>query len=126
MLIDKSLMQKSRVSNEYEIGVTQFLDFAFNNASGKEMLPCPCIRCNNCLQQKQETMYDHLLNNGITINYVRWLMHREYEFYEPTNIGNGGINEYEMEEMLNDAFRMSIPIEELKEVHMFMRSLNRY
>ena len=34
MLIDKSWIQKSRVSNEYEIGVSQFLDFAFNNASG--------------------------------------------------------------------------------------------
>ena len=70
MSIDKSSMQKSRVSNEYEIGVSQFLDFAFNNASGKGMLPCPCIRCNNCLQQKRETMYDHLLDNGIARNYV--------------------------------------------------------
>ena len=52
MPIDKSWMQKSKVSNEYEIGVSQFFDFAFNNAPGKEMLPCPCIRCNNCLQHK--------------------------------------------------------------------------
>ena len=34
MLIDKSWIQKSRVSNEYEIKVSQFLDFAFNNALG--------------------------------------------------------------------------------------------
>ena len=80
------------------------------------MLSCPCIRCNNCVQQKQETMYDHLLDNGITRNYVRWLMHEEYEFYEPTNTGNSGTNESdmhdEMKEMLNDAFRMSMPNEE--------------
>ena len=44
MPIDKSWIQKSRVSNEYEIGVSQFLDFAFNNAPGKEMLPCPCCQ----------------------------------------------------------------------------------
>ena len=80
MPIGKSWMQKSRVSNEYEIRVSQFLDFAFNNASGKEMLPCPCIRCNNCLLKKQETLYDHLLDNGLARNYARWLMHREYEF----------------------------------------------
>ena len=89
-------MQKSRVSNEYEIGVSQFLDFAFNNAPGKEMLPCPCIRCNNYLQQKRETMYDHMLDNEIDRNYVCWLMHGEYEFYEPTNIGNSGTNEFDM------------------------------
>ena len=116
MPIDKSLMQKSRVSNEYEIGVSQFLDFAFNNASGKEMLPCPCISYNNCLQQKRETMYDHLLDNGVARNYVRWLMHGEYEFYEPTNIGNSDTNESDMhdeiKEMFNDAFRMSMPNEE--------------
>ena len=49
MSIDKSWMQKSRISNEYDIRVSQFLDFAFNNAPRKEMLTCPCIRCNNCL-----------------------------------------------------------------------------
>ena len=116
MSIDKSWMQKSRVSNEYDIRVSQFLNFAFNNAPGKEMLSCPCIRCNNCVQQKQETMYDHLLDNGITRNYVRWLMYEEYEFYEPTNTGNSGTNESdmhdEMKETLNDAFRMSMSNEE--------------
>ena len=59
-------------------------------------------------------MYDHLLNNGIARNYVRWLMNEEYEFYEPTR--NSGTNEYDMhdeiEEMLNDAFGMSMPNEE--------------
>ena len=43
-------------------------------------------------------------------------MHEEYEFYEPTNIGNSGTNESnmhdEMEEMLNDAFGMSMLNEE--------------
>ena len=116
MPIDQIWMQKSRASNEYEIGVSQFLEFAFNNAPGKEMLPCPCICCNNCLQQKRETMYDHLLDNGIAGNYVQWLMHGEYDFYEPTNTGNSSTNEFdmhdEMEEMLNDSFGISMPNEE--------------
>ena len=63
-------------------------------------------------------MYDLLLDNGIARNYVRWLMHGEYEFYEPRNTGNSGTNEFdihdEMEEMLNDVFRMSMPNEESK------------
>ena len=33
-------------------------------------------------------MYDHFLDNEIDRNYVRWLMHGEYKFYEPTNTGN--------------------------------------
>ena len=45
-------------------------------------------------------------------------MHGEYEFYEPINTGNNGTNESdmqdEMEEMLNEAFGMSMPNEESK------------
>ena len=45
-------------------------------------------------------------------------MHGEYEFYESTNTGNSGTNECdmhdEMEEMLNDAFGMSIPNKEFE------------
>ena len=61
-------------------------------------------------------MYDHLFDNGIVRNYVQWLMHGEYEFYEPTITGNSCTNESdmndEMKEMLNDAFEMSMPNEE--------------
>ena len=63
--------------------------------------------------QKREIMYDHLLDNGIAINYVRWSMHGEYEFCELTKTS---INESDMhdekQEMLNDAFGMSMPNEE--------------
>ena len=45
-------------------------------------------------------------------------MHGEFEFYEPTNTGNSGTNEFdmydEMKEMLNDAFRMSMPNEKFE------------
>ena len=61
-------------------------------------------------------MYDHLLDNRIARNYVRWLVHGEYEFYELTNTGNSDTNEFDMhddmEEILNDAFGMSMPNEE--------------
>ena len=49
MPINKLWMQKSRVSQEYDNGVLEFLDFAFSNAPGSDKLPCPCVRCNNCL-----------------------------------------------------------------------------
>ncbi|RVW72866.1 hypothetical protein CK203_057205 [Vitis vinifera] len=123
MPIDKSWIQKSRVSSEYYQGVLEFLDFAFSNALGKEMLPCPCIRCNNCLMQKREIMYDHLLDNGIARNYVRWLMHGEYEFCEPTNTSTNESDMHdEMQEMLNDAFGMPMPNEESERSRHGMRT----
>ena len=54
-------------------------------------------------------MYDHSLDNEIARNYVRWLMHGEYEFCKPTNTST---NESNMQEMLNDAFGMPMPNEE--------------
>ncbi|KAJ9691278.1 hypothetical protein PVL29_013452 [Vitis rotundifolia] len=103
MLIDKSWMQKSRVSSEYHKGVLEFLNFAFSNEPGKEMLSCPCIRWNNCLMQKREIIYDHLLDNGIVRNY----------FCEPTNTNTNEFDMHdEMQEMLNYAFGMSMPNEE--------------
>ena len=92
MQIYKSWMQKSRISSEYDKKVLEFLDFAFNNALGKEMFQCPCICCNNCLMQNRGIMYDHLLDNGIARNYVQWLMHGEYKFYEPTNTNTNESN----------------------------------
>ena len=108
MPIDKSWMQKSRISSEYDKKILEFLDFAFSNALGKETLPCPCICCNNYLMQNQGIMYDHLLDSGIATNYVQWLMHGEYKFYEPTNTNTNESNMHdEMQEMLNDAFGVS-------------------
>ena len=74
--------------------------------------------------QKQEIMYDYLLDNGIARKYVRWLMHGEYEFCEPKNTSTNESDMHdEMQEMLSDAFGMLMPMRNLKEVHMCMRSL---
>lgn len=43
MLIDKSWMQKLRVSLEYDNRILEFLEFAFSNAPGSDRLPYPCI-----------------------------------------------------------------------------------
>ena len=52
-------------------------------------------------------MYNHKLDNGIARNYVRWLMHGERYFYEPTNTNTNEPNmQDEMHEMENDAFKM--------------------
>ncbi|XP_039117866.1 uncharacterized protein LOC120253629 [Dioscorea cayenensis subsp. rotundata] len=43
--MDKSWMRKSRLSQEYEDGVEQFLNFAFANSSEDDRIICPCIKC---------------------------------------------------------------------------------
>ena len=84
MPINKLWMQNSRVSQEYDNGVLDFLHFAFSNAPGSDKLPCPYVRCNNCLMQNRHVMHNHLQNHGIVRNYVCWVMHGEYEFNEST------------------------------------------
>ena len=64
MPINKLWMQKLRVSQEYDNGVLEFLDFAFSNAPGSDKLPCPCVRYNNCLMQNRHVMHNHLQTMG--------------------------------------------------------------
>jgi hypothetical protein len=77
--MDRSWMRASRLSDEYEHGVKEFLQFAESNAI-KELPPpksnvekslpvlflCPCIRCVNRKPKlnKKEIM-DHLICEGI-------------------------------------------------------------
>ena len=100
-------MQKSRVSLEYDNGVLEFLEFAFNNAPQSDKLPCPYVRCNNCLLHNGQFMQSHLQNYWIARNYVLWVIHGEYEFDE--SINNDDF-EYEpcddMHGLVHDAFGM--------------------
>lgn len=109
--MDKSWMQKPRLSSEYNKGVLVF-NFAFGNVLEKSMLPSPCIRCNNCLMQNQEIMYNKMLDNGVARNYVRWLC-MENMITESANTISGESNTHnEMQEMLTDAFEMSMSSDE--------------
>ena len=91
-------LQGSGIKCEWDshlILLPSFELLAFQKASPTYSSPSPVLRkeergvhCNNCLYQKRETVYDHLLDNEIDRNYVRWLMHGKYKFYERTNTGN--------------------------------------
>ena len=53
-------------------------------------------------------MQSHLQNYGIARNYVRWVMHGEYEFDESTNNDDFEDEPYDdMNGLINDAFGMS-------------------
>ncbi|XP_058106342.1 uncharacterized protein LOC131249554 [Magnolia sinica] len=75
--MDKSWMQKSRVSLEYVKGMKEFIEFAFNNAASEEKILCPCVKCANLFWRAHKEVVDHLVCEGIMPNYTRWVFHGE-------------------------------------------------
>jgi hypothetical protein len=55
-----------------------FLDLAFGEAAkGASETLCPCSKCANRKRQNKENMGKHLLKNGFTPDYTRWVHHGE-------------------------------------------------
>ena len=103
--MDRSWMNESRMSPEYEDGVEQFLQFASErdrpNKEGKYY--CPCINCLNGRRQLLDDIRDHLFCDGIKKNYTTWIWHREV-----TDMQSGSQSEpfdVEMGDRLEDMIR---------------------
>ncbi|KAL5190867.1 hypothetical protein HKD37_04G010217 [Glycine soja] len=77
--MDRSWMNESRMSPEYEDGVEQFLQFASKRGRPNEERKyyCPCINCLNGRRQLLDDIRDHLLCDGIKKNYTTWIWHGE-------------------------------------------------
>ena len=73
--MDRSWMNESRISPEYEEGVEQFLQFAFERSrldeDGKYF--CPCINYLNGRRQVLDNIHEYLLCDGIKKNYKTWI-----------------------------------------------------
>ena len=76
--MDRSWMKASRISDEYENGVEQFLQFTECNATslGRKFF-CPCIKCGNGRRQSLNDIRSHLICHGIIPNYTKWIWHGE-------------------------------------------------
>ncbi|KAG4962309.1 hypothetical protein JHK86_039177 [Glycine max] len=61
--MDRSWMNESRISPEYEEGVEQFLQFASQRGQPDEdgKYYCPCINCLNGRRQILDDIREHLL-----------------------------------------------------------------
>ncbi|KAH1266513.1 hypothetical protein GmHk_01G001999 [Glycine max] len=70
--MDRSWMNESRISPEYEEGVEQFLQFASERGQPDEdgKYYCPCINCLNGRRQILDDIRKHLLCDGIKRNYT--------------------------------------------------------
>ncbi|KAL6518652.1 hypothetical protein OROGR_019154 [Orobanche gracilis] len=76
--MDRSWMNASRASVEYENGIEQFLEFARQNRSEpNERYFCPCVKCMNGRRHEADTIREHLVCDGINTNYTVWIWHGE-------------------------------------------------
>ena len=74
-------MNASRITEEYENGVEEFLQFAQSKAEpmwGKFF--CPCVKCANGRRQTIDDIRTHLICEGIICSYTKWIWHGESNF----------------------------------------------
>jgi len=74
----KLWMKASRITQEYENGVEEFVQFTKCNAEslhGKFF--CSCVKCGNRRQQLVNDIRTHLICEGIISNNTKWIWHVE-------------------------------------------------
>ena len=79
--MDRSWINAVRISDEYERGVEEFIQFAQRNAiiSGHDgaKIRCPCVNCLNGRILDVNIMREHLLCDGFLRSYTTWTWHGE-------------------------------------------------
>ena len=103
--MDRSWMKASRISDEYENGVQQFLQFTECNATslGRKFF-CPCIKCGNGRRQSINDIRSHLICDVIIPSYTKWIWHGEFPNM-PTVPQTESVHEdigYRIEDMIRD------------------------
>nr|GEW27019.1 hypothetical protein CTI12_AA507610 [Tanacetum cinerariifolium] len=63
--------------SRYELGVKEFLKFAYRLKNKSLLIPCPCKICDNFRNHKKRIVYSHLMQNGISAGYDEWTHHGE-------------------------------------------------
>ena len=63
--MNRSWITASRISDEYENGIEEFLQFAKRNEIGvNNKYYCPCVNCVNVIRQNIELIREHVLCDG--------------------------------------------------------------
>ena len=75
--INKSWIDEDRRSTEYISGNDKFLDFAFANDEGSNMIVCPCNQSKLGLKCwfTKDIVTLHLMFNGFLVSYKEWVHH---------------------------------------------------
>lgn len=74
--MDKSWINKPRLSQDYRLGVKNFLEFAFGR-SNAVMMKCPCNRCCLTKSKSREDIEGDLICYGFLSSYTNWVLHGE-------------------------------------------------
>ena len=77
--MDRSWIRKGvrKFSKEHMKGVDDFMAFVRANFSNDADILCPCCECLNRSRKAQGRVEDHLLLNGMSSTYDRWIHHGE-------------------------------------------------
>lgn len=70
-------MSTDRRSEEYELGVENFINFAISHTNDPNCMRCPCIACGNLKRSNAMNIKAHLFFNGIDQSYRLWIWHGE-------------------------------------------------
>lgn len=61
----KKFLRSPRPGDDYLAGVNGFLDFAYTGKSANAKIHCPCVKCVNRFLLKRNTVYEHLVCDGM-------------------------------------------------------------
>lgn len=75
--IDKSWIDCSRASSEYEKWLIEFVNFAIKNVEDASDIRCPCYKCRNLAFRTPTIVTEHLYWHGFVKSYKIWKWHRE-------------------------------------------------
>ncbi|XP_048491552.2 uncharacterized protein LOC125492859 [Beta vulgaris subsp. vulgaris] len=89
----------------------KFLEFAFTQGKGNQVVPCPCVKCNNERRKTRPEIELDLLKFGIVKSYTRWVRHDEsFECQVDANDlddSHQNVEHNYMSDMLYEAFGMA-------------------
>ncbi|KAH1233938.1 hypothetical protein GmHk_09G026264 [Glycine max] len=76
--MNRSWIQAPRISDEYEKGVEDFLEFVQQHAPvlGEKYF-CPCVNCVNGRRHSLDDIRSHLICDGFSQSYTNWIWHGE-------------------------------------------------
>ena len=76
--MDRCWITTPRISEVYENGVEEFLAFAQQNAPVLDAKYfCPCVKCVNRRRQSLNDIRSHLMCDGFSPAYTKWIWHGE-------------------------------------------------
>lgn len=101
----------NRKDKAYELGVKNFLKFAYSQKTENVKIPCPCTQCNNFCNQTKSIVEDHLLTQGIRKSHTRWIHHGEHFWHQ--NCDRNG-TEYGDEEEDSDTNDLNDMLHDIK------------